>query len=89
MYEKKNYIFSFHHYNIEKRQDGMYKISDGRPFQGPVELIQHHQRNLDGMITNPSIPCTRQPFQRPIAFRGMTYTELENELISKAESMKV
>lgn len=79
---------NFHHYNIEKRQDGMYKISDGRPFQGPVELIQHHQRNLDGMITNPNIPCMRQPFQRPIAFRGMTYTELENELISKAESMK-
>jgi len=89
MYENIIYIFSFHHYNIEKRQDGMYKISDGRPFPGPVELIQHHERNLDGMITNPSIPCKRQPFQRPIAFRGMTYTELENELISKAESMKV
>ncbi|XP_071140498.1 tyrosine-protein kinase SYK-like isoform X1 [Mytilus edulis] len=79
---------NFHHYNIEKRQDGMYKISDGRPFPGPVELIQHHEYNLDGMITNPKFQCVRQPFQRPIAFRGMTYTELENELISKAESMK-
>lgn len=79
---------NFHHYNIEKRQDGMYKISDGRPFVGPIELIMHHEKNLDGMITCPSIPCVRLPFQRPIAFRGMTYTELENELISKAESMK-
>ncbi|KAJ8306172.1 hypothetical protein KUTeg_016717 [Tegillarca granosa] len=77
-----------HHYNIEKQLDGMYMIQDGKRFVGPIELIEHHRQHLDGFITMPQHPCNRLPFQPPVAFRGMTYTDLENELLLKAESIK-
>lgn len=83
------FLYRIHHYNIEKQLDGMYMIQDGKRFAGPVELIEHHTQNLDGFITMPQHPCNRLPFQPPVAFRGMTYTDLENELLIKAESIKV
>ncbi|OWF36548.1 tyrosine-protein kinase SYK-like [Mizuhopecten yessoensis] len=78
-----------HHYAIEKQHDGQYRIGQGRPCNGPVELIQHHQVEIDGFITIPTHPCNRLPGQSPIAFRGMTYVDLENALLTKAEKEKI
>ncbi|XP_060085968.1 tyrosine-protein kinase SYK-like [Ylistrum balloti] len=80
---------NIHHYAIEKQHDGQYRIGQGRPCIGPVELIQHHRVDIDGFITVPTHPCNRLPGQSPIAFRGMTYVDLENALLTKAEKEKI
>ena len=56
---------------------------------GPVELIQHHMESRDGIITQLTMACDRTDHQLPIAFRGMTYHDLEQELMRKAESIRV
>lgn len=50
-----------HHYRIDRQDDdeGSVKIDKGRSFLGPVELIKHHQREQDGLITKPKVPCER------------------------------
>ena len=58
-------------------------------FVGPVELIQHHMESRDGIVTQLTIACDRSDQQLPIAFRGMTYHDLEQELLRKAESIRV
>ena len=78
-----------HHYSIKKQYNGMYQIADGKQFVGPVELIRHHQQHIDGFVTMPTIPCNRMPHQSIVAFRGMSFVELEKELISQAEHLKV
>lgn len=64
-------------------------IPAGKKFIGPVELITHHQNNQDGVITLLRSSCDRQVHQAPVAFRGMTYSDLEHELLRKASSIKV
>ncbi|XP_069126053.1 tyrosine-protein kinase SYK-like isoform X1 [Argopecten irradians] len=80
---------NIHHYAIEKQHDGQYRIGQGRKCIGPVELIQHHRSEIDGFITIPTDPCNRLPGQSPIAFRGMTYVDLENALLTMAEKEKI
>lgn len=77
-----------HHYSIEKQTDGSYMIPAGKKFPGPVELIQHHTQQKDGVITLLTVGCDRLPNQVPLAFRGMTYSDLERELITKANSIR-
>ncbi|XP_045158360.2 tyrosine-protein kinase SYK-like [Mercenaria mercenaria] len=77
-----------HHYSIEKQTDGSYMIPSGKKFPGPVELIYHHRNQKDGIVTLLSVGCDRHPSQVPVAFRGMTYSDLEQELIRKANSIK-
>lgn len=77
-----------HHYVIEKQADGTFMIPAGKKFIGPVELIQHHMESRDGIITQLTIQCDRSDQQLPIAFRGMTYNDLEQELLRKAESIR-
>jgi len=60
-------------------------IEDGRPFVGPVELIHHHSRFLDGFVTKPTIPCQRPPDVAPLAWPGFTMLELEVELLEEAK----
>ena len=58
-------------------------------FTGPVELIHHHMESRDGIVTQLTEACDRSDSQLPIAFRGMTYNDLEQELLRKAESIRV
>lgn len=76
-----------HHYSIEKQVDGRYKIPEGKPFLGPVELILHYQQNVDGFVTQPSIPCDRLSGQSPVAFRGITYHQLEKAMQMEAKKI--
>lgn len=48
-----------HHYKIERCDDGFVKIEKGRKFIGPVELVKHHQFELDGLLVKPLVPCIR------------------------------
>lgn len=48
-----------HHYKIERCDDGFVKIEKGRKFIGPVELVKHHQVELDGLLARPLVPCIR------------------------------
>ncbi|XP_052255888.1 tyrosine-protein kinase SYK-like isoform X2 [Dreissena polymorpha] len=77
-----------HHYSIEKQTDGTYMIPAGKKFLGPIELIVHHQQSQDGVITLLRKACNRPDHMAPVAFRGMTYSDLESELIRKADSIK-
>ncbi|KAL5021706.1 hypothetical protein ScPMuIL_000861 [Solemya velum] len=77
-----------YHYSIEKQIDGSFMIPQGQKFTGPIELISHHKNKLDGFVTKPTVECDRLPCQTPVAFRGMTYMDLENELVKKAETIK-
>ncbi|KAK7099739.1 tyrosine-protein kinase SYK-like [Littorina saxatilis] len=76
-----------HHYSIEKQVDGLYKIPEGKPFPGPVELIQHYQTNMDGFVTQPKVPCNRFSGQSPVAFRGITYHQLEKAMQIEAKKI--
>ena len=64
-------------------------IQDGKRFKGPVELVQHHERILDGFLTRPRLACDRQPDQPPMAWPGVTMHELEMIIIDKASNSKV
>ena len=64
-------------------------IQDGKRFRGPVELINHHEKQLDGFLTKPTLPCERKCEQVPMAWPGITMLELERALIEKADSLKL
>lgn len=76
--------FRIHHYSIERQPDGQYMIQDGRKFPGPVELIHHHSRFVDGFVTKPTIQCQRPKDVAPLAWPGFTMLELEFELLEEA-----
>ncbi|KAK7099740.1 tyrosine-protein kinase SYK-like [Littorina saxatilis] len=76
-----------HHYIIEKQADGMYRIPQGILFASPVDLILHYQTNTDGFVTRPTIPCNRSHGQSPVAFRGITYQQLEKAMQIEAKKI--
>lgn len=76
-----------HHYSIEKQVEGSYKIPEGKPFPGPVELIDYYRSHSDGFVTQPTLPCDRLPGQSPVAFRGITYHQLEKALLIEAKKI--
>lgn len=71
-----------HHYRIDRQEDdeSTVKIDQGRNFIGPIELIKHHQREQDGLITKPKIPCERPKGTIPISYLFVNDSEL-NKLI--------
>ena len=79
--------FRIHHYSIERQTDGAVMIQDGKKFKGPVELVQHHERVLDGFLTRPTKACERHPEQQPMAWPGVTMLELEQCILEKAEQL--
>jgi len=70
---------------MERQLDGTVLIQDGRPFAGPIELIHHHSRFLDGFVSKPIIPCQRPPDVAPMAWPGFTMIDLEVELLQEAK----
>lgn len=90
-----NYVLSIcheggiHHYSMERQDGGEIMIPDGRPFAGPVELIHHHSRYLDGFVTKPTIECQRPDGVAPLAWPGFTMLELEFELLEEAKKQGI
>lgn len=77
-----------HHYSIELQSDGSVMIPDGRPFTGPIELIHHHSKHLDGFLVKPKVPCCRPRNMSPMAWPGVTMIELEKLLLREVEESR-
>lgn len=71
-----------HHYKIDRQDDGTVKIDKGRKFIGPIELVRHHQLELDGLITKPMIPCDRPKGTQPVFYLFVDNSEL-HQLVEK------
>ncbi|XP_065069425.1 tyrosine-protein kinase SYK-like [Rhopilema esculentum] len=65
------------HYQILKNRDGTVGIADGLRFPGPVELIHHHEVNLDGLLTRLTIPCEKPVGVKAKVYRNITHDDLE------------
>lgn len=75
------------HYHIQRHTDGMVAIEDGRRFPGPVELVHHHQRTLDGLLTRLTEPCNRLPGVPPKTFSGANQEHIKGAAIAAMASM--
>jgi len=72
---------------METQLDGRVMIENGKRFNSPVELIEYHRTHRDGLLTYPTIPCTRAPGESYIVFRGVSSVDLENILLEKAHEL--
>ena len=65
------------HYQILRNRDGTVGIAEGLRFPGPVELVHHHEVNLDGLLTRLTIPCVKPYGVKAKVFRNITHDDLE------------
>ena len=79
------YFLRVHHYSIERQPDGTVMIQEGKKFKGPIELVNHHKKQLDGFLVKPAIPCDRPSGITPQAWPGVSTFELEQILQEKAQ----
>lgn len=81
-----------HHYKIDRQDDGTVKIDKGRKFVGPIELVKHHQAELDGLITKPSISCDRPKGTQPVFYLFVDNSEfhalVEKEIKSTCRTVQ-
>lgn len=75
------------HYHIQRHTDGMVAIEDGKKFPGPVELLQHHQYALDGLLTKLTDPCNRLPGVPPRTYSGTNQEHIKDAAIAAITSM--
>lgn len=75
------------HYHIQRHTDGMVAIEDGKKFPGPVELVQHHQYALDGLLTKLTEPCNRLPGVPPRTYSGTNQEHIKDAAIAAITSM--
>uniref|UniRef100_A0A8C8RZ33 Tyrosine-protein kinase SYK n=1 Tax=Pelusios castaneus TaxID=367368 RepID=A0A8C8RZ33_9SAUR len=54
-----------HHYTIERELSGSYAISGGKSHMSPVELINYHSEEADGLVCLLRRPCNRPPGVEP------------------------
>lgn len=64
-------------------------IQDGKRFSGPIELIRHHTNNLDGLLTKPIRPCSREKGTSPMAWPGVTYLDLDQMILDRTQTLKL
>lgn len=83
-----------HHYKIDRQEDGTVRIDRGRAFIGPVELVKHHQNEVDGLVTKLTIPCDRPKNLQPIyylfinnsEFYMLVEKEIKNQMLRNKSS---
>ncbi|XP_056270918.1 tyrosine-protein kinase ZAP-70 isoform X2 [Pseudoliparis swirei] len=68
----------FHHYPVEKRLDGTYCLSGGRPHCGPAELCEFYGRDPDGLAGALRKPCRRSP---DAAVRAGVFDSLRDNML--------
>lgn len=54
-----------YHYTIEKEISGSYAITGGKSHRSPVELINYHSDEVDGLVCLLKKPCNRPPRTEP------------------------
>ncbi|NWU69991.1 KSYK kinase, partial [Pterocles burchelli] len=67
-----------HHYTIERELSGSYAIAGGKSHASPVELVNYHSEEADGLIC-----LLRKPFNRPPGVEPKTgpFEDLKENLI--------
>ena len=74
---------------METQFDGRVMIENGKKFTGPVELIEYHRTHRDGLLTYPTVSCSRAPNESYVVFRGVSSADLEHVLLEKAKEMGI
>ena len=77
------------HYHIQRHTDGKVGIEDGPRFLGPVELVFHHMRRLDGLLAKLTIPCNRPEGIPPRAISGVNQEQVSLAATAALRSMHI
>ena len=75
------------HYHIQRHPDGKVAIEDGPKFDGPVELIQYHHHNLDGLLAKLAVPCNRLPNVPPKKYSGANQSHIQDAACAALATM--
>lgn len=69
-----------YHYTIEREINGTYAITGGKSHRSPVELIDYHSDEIDGLMC-----LLRKPFNRPPGVEPKTsqFEDLKENLIKE------
>ncbi|KAJ7335628.1 hypothetical protein JRQ81_013569 [Phrynocephalus forsythii] len=67
-----------YHYTIEREISGTYAITGGRSHRSPVELINYHSDEVDGLVCLLRRPCNRPPGVEP---KTSQFEDLKENLI--------
>lgn len=68
------------HYIISRQQDGSVAIQDGAKFSSPIELVQYHNKKVDGLLTTLQNPCRRRAGQPPQGYRFISHEEMQKTM---------
>jgi len=75
------------HYHAQRQSDGFVAIEDGPKFPGPVELVQYHSLQLDGLLCKLTKPCARKPGVSARSFAGIHQKHIKDAAEKALESM--
>ncbi|XP_062984834.1 tyrosine-protein kinase SYK [Elgaria multicarinata webbii] len=67
-----------YHYTIEREISGTYAITGGKSHRSPVELINYHSDEVDGLVCLLRKPCNRPPGVQP---KTSQFEDLKENLI--------
>lgn len=86
--QSRNYLGSFalsmvhggkvYHYTIEREMSGSYAITGGKSHRSPIELINYHSDEVDGLVCLLKKPCHRPPGVEP---KTSQFEDLKENLI--------
>uniref|UniRef100_A0AAQ5ZMF5 Tyrosine-protein kinase n=1 Tax=Amphiprion ocellaris TaxID=80972 RepID=A0AAQ5ZMF5_AMPOC len=54
-----------YHYTIERQQDETYAIAGGKSHRSPVDVIDYHSQEMDGLVCLLKKPCNRPKNMQP------------------------
>lgn len=60
-----SYSSQFHHYTIEREPNETYAIAGGKSHRTPVDVIDYHSQETDGLICLLKKPCNRPKNMQP------------------------
>ncbi|XP_058025023.1 tyrosine-protein kinase SYK isoform X2 [Ahaetulla prasina] len=69
-----------YHYTIERQINGTYAITGGKSHRSPVELIDYHSDEIDGLVCLLRKPCNRPPGVEP---KTSQFEDLKENLIKE------
>uniref|UniRef100_A0A670Z7U3 Spleen associated tyrosine kinase n=1 Tax=Pseudonaja textilis TaxID=8673 RepID=A0A670Z7U3_PSETE len=69
-----------YHYTIEREINGTYAITGGKSHRSPLELIDYHSDEVDGLVCLLRKPCNRPPGVEP---KTSQFEDLKENLIKE------
>ncbi|KAL4004223.1 glutamate receptor 2 [Sarotherodon galilaeus] len=55
----------YYHYTIERQPNDMYAIAGGKSYRNPVDVIDYHSQETDGLVCLLKRPCNRPKNMQP------------------------